>query len=333
MKFLETHSNDPEYNLAFEEYCFKNLPVERESFFFLWINEPSIIIGKNQNAYAEINIDYVEKNKIKVVRRITGGGAVYHDLGNLNFSFIEKCEDNKKIDFKKYYSYIIRALRDLGLHAELSGRNDVTIDGKKCIGASQAIWKNHTLSNGCILFDVELGALGKALTVRPEKLQAKGVKSVSARVGNILETLEPKMSIEAFKQHLLTSIFEQRGESISEYVLSAEELAGVKKIYDERFSLKAWNYGKSLRANFHNYRYFPQAAIEVFFDVDNACIKNLRILGDFFSTADVSELETLLNETPYNRAEIIKKLKNLDLEKYFGSISTEDFVDMFFNLD
>lgn len=333
MKYLQTHSVDPEYNLAFEEYCFKNLPLENESYFFLWINSPAIIVGKNQNAYAEINLEYVQENNIKLVRRITGGGAVYHDLGNLNFSFIEKNDDSKKIDFKKYYSYIIKALRDLGLDAQLSGRNDVTIDGKKCIGASQAIWENRVLSNGCILFDVKLDALSKALTVRPEKLKAKGVKSVSARVENILQSLKNKISIEQFKDHLLKSIFEQRGEKVTEYKLSEPELLGIKKIYDTRFSLKSWNYGKSPNTKFKNYKYFPQGAIEIFFDVENNRIQNLKILGDFFSTSDITELENLVNGSNYEEIDLAQKLSKVNLEKYFGSILTKDFVSMFFHFN
>lgn len=333
MQFLETYSTDPEYNLAFEAYCFQHLPVQNDSYFFLWINSPAIIIGKNQNAYAEINIDYVNKHNIKVVRRITGGGAVYHDLGNLNFSFIEASPDSKKIDFKKYYSYIITAFRELGLPAELSGRNDITINGKKCVGASQAIRNNRTLSNGCILFDVKLDELAKALTVRPEKLQAKGVKSVSARVGNLIGALDRPITIEAFKRHLLNSIFKQRGEVPHEYQLSAEELAGVKKIYDERFSLKSWNYGKSLTAQCHNYRYFPHGAIEVFFDVEKGCLQNVSILGDFFSIADLNELEQQLIGTPYEAETLKKKFETVDLEKYFGPMSSDDITALFFDLN
>lgn len=330
MKFLESHSNNPEYNLSFEEYCFKHLPIENETYLFLWINSPSIIIGKNQNAYAEINSDYVNEHNIKVVRRITGGGAVYHDLGNLNFSIIEKNKNNKKIDFKKYYEFIIFALRELNLNAELSGRNDVTIDGKKCIGASQAIWENRTLSNGCILFNVELTALSKALTVRPEKLKAKGVKSVSARVENIFPQLQNKISIEEFKEHLLKSIFAQRDEPPSEYKLSDAELSGVREIYNMRFSQKLWNYGKQLDTEHQKYKYFPQGAVEVFFDIKSNKIKNLKILGDFFYTSDICELEQLLENCLYEEKELQKKLAEVELSKYFGEINKDEFVQMFF---
>ena len=155
MKFLESHSNDPYYNLSFEEYIFKNLPLDKEEYVYLWINDPSIIIGRNQNAYAEINEDYVNEHNLKVCRRITGGGAVYHDLGNLNFSFVTKTKGHERIDFKQYYIPIVNALKAIGIDAELSGRNDITIDGKKCIGSSQSVYNHRVLSNGCILFNVQ----------------------------------------------------------------------------------------------------------------------------------------------------------------------------------
>ena len=141
MKYIVNNSHDPEYNMAFEEYCFRNLPLENEEYVFLWSNSPTILLGKNQNTYQEINEKYINENGIKVVRRITGGGAIYQDLENLNFSFVTKTKGNEKIDFKKYYIPIVNALKKIGVDAELSGRNDVTIEGQKCIGASKSVWQ------------------------------------------------------------------------------------------------------------------------------------------------------------------------------------------------
>lgn len=330
MKYLETNSNDPEYNLAFEEYCFRNLPLENDEYFFLWINSPSIIIGKNQNAFQEINSDYVNEHNLKVVRRITGGGAVYHDLNNLNFSFITNTKLNEKIDFKRYYIPIINALQKIGVNAELSGRNDVTINGQKCIGASQSVWQGRVLSNGCILFDVQLQELSHALNVRKEKLESKGVKSVRARVTNIKPHLQHNISVLDFKAELLKTIFELVGETPAEYKLSAEELAGVKKIYTERFSLKEWNYGASPKAEYSHYEHFPIGGVEIFFNVKNALICDLKIHGDFFGTKDISEIETLLENCEYNKNILAKKLKKIDLIPYFGNIEEDAFVEMFF---
>ena len=223
MKYIVNNSHDPEYNMAFEEYCFRNLPLENEEYVFLWSNSPTILLGKNQNTYQEINEKYINENGIKVVRRITGGGAIYQDLENLNFSFVTKTKGNEKIDFKKYYIPIVNALKKIGVDAELSGRNDVTIEGQKCIGASQSVWQGRVLSDGSILFNVEMEALSKALTVRKEKLESKGVKSVRSRVTNIKPYLKRDITVDQFKDELLKAIFEVENQEPVEYKLSEEE--------------------------------------------------------------------------------------------------------------
>ena len=317
MLYLETHSNDPEYNLAFEEYAFKYLPLETDEYVFLWQNGPSVIIGQNQNAWAEINQDYLKEENVKLVRRITGGGAVYHDLGNLNFSFVTKDRGTGKIDFKEYYIPIVNALRSLGVPAELSGRNDVTAEGKKLCGASQSIYKGRVLSNGCILFDVDLSALSKALKVRPEKLKSKGIASVRARVSNIKPFI-PETSMETFKERLLEEIFLQKGEKPKEYVLSKEELAGVKKIYDERFGRWEWNYGKSPKGEYRKVQKFPFGLLEVYMNVSKGKIADIQILGDFFGTENVADIEKALSGEAYKREHVEEILGKFSLEDYFG---------------
>lgn len=330
MKYLETYSNDPEYNLSFEEYCFKYLPLEQDEYFFLWINQPSIIIGKNQNAYQEINATYVEERKLKVVRRITGGGAVYHDYGNLNFSFVTKTKGNEKIDFKRYYTPIIEAFHRIGVNAELSGRNDVTIEGQKCIGASQSVSNGRVLSNGCILFDVQLGELSKALNVRKEKLEAKGVKSVRARVTNVKPYLRDDISIDTFKKELLKIIFELAGEVPTQYVLTDNDKEGIDKIYKERFSKREWNYGASISAEYSKYQRFAIGSIETLFNVKDGKLSNLKIMGDFFGTKDVAEIEKLLTNVPYSKEEIAKKLNGVDLSAYFGALEINELIELLF---
>lgn len=330
MKFVESHSNDPYYNLSFEEYIFKNLPLEDEEYVYLWQNEPSIIIGTNQNAYNEINDDYVKEHNLKVVRRITGGGAVYHDLGNLNFSFITKTKGSDKIDFKKYYVPIVDALQAIGVNAELSGRNDVTVDGKKCIGASQSVYKHRVLSNGCILFDVELTELANALKVRKEKLEGKGVKSVKARVTNIRPYLEANVTVEEFKEILKQKIFEQLGEEPQEYILSEEELEGVKHIHDTRFSLHSWNYGRNPHGTIQTYTKLPAGAVELSFDLQHGRIKHLMINGDFFGKEDIADVEQLLEGTDYKASSINAKLETIAIEDYFGKVEQKDIVQCFF---
>ena len=332
MKFLESHSNDPYYNLSFEEYIFRNLPLEEEEYVYLWINSPAIIIGRNQNAYAEINEEYVKEHNLKVCRRITGGGAVYHDLGNLNFSFVTKTKGHDRIDFKQYYIPIVNALKAIGIDAELSGRNDITIDGKKCIGSSQSVDNHRVLSNGCILFNVQLEELSKALNPRKEKFESKGVKSVRSRVTNIAPYLENKnLSTEDFKNILQNEIFKLFGEEPEEYVLSEEELQGVKEIYNTRFSLESWNYGKKPVGEVKQYKKFPAGFIELAYDLNNGQIRNLHINGDFFGKENVEDIRKAIEGQEYKKANIKEILDTFKLEDYFGNVSSEELTELFFN--
>lgn len=329
MKYLENYSNDPQYNLAFEEYCFKNLD-KAEDYVILWINGPAIIVGKNQNTSEEVNADYVKQNNIKVVRRVTGGGAVYHDLGNLNFSIITSAVGSEKIDFKKYNIPILKALEKLGINGELSGRNDMTIDGKKFSGIAQSLWKNRVLNHGTLLFDTDLDVLSGALNVNPDKYESKGVKSVRSRVTNIRDYLTEDVDIDVFRDLLLKYIFEMEGLTPEVYKLSDEELKAVDELYNEKYSTWEWNYGESPNFNYKNYKKFPFGSIEVRFDVHNGVIKESKIFGDFFGTMDVKLLEEKLIGLKYNRETLEKKLINEPLDKYFGNISLDELLDLIF---
>lgn len=329
MKYIENYSNDPHYNLAFEEYCFKNLD-KKEDYVILWINGPAIIVGKNQNTSEEVNADYVRKNNIKVVRRVTGGGAVYHDLGNLNFSIITSTSGSEKIDFKKYNIPILKALEKLGINGELSGRNDMTIDEKKFSGIAQSVWKNRVLNHGTLLFDTALDVLSQALNVKPDKYESKGVKSVRSRVTNIRDYLTEDVEIDVFRNLLLKYIFEMEDLTPEVYNLTDEELSAVDKLYKEKYSTWEWNYGESPNFNYKNYKKFPFGSIEVRFDVHNGVIKESKIFGDFFGTMDIKLLEEKLNGLKYNRETLEEVLMNEPLDKYFGNISVDEFLDLVF---
>ena len=296
---------------------------------FLRIGQ-SHIINRNQIR----KIDKVNK-LIKLIRRITGGGAVYHDLNNLNFSFVTKVKGLAEIDFKSYYQPIVNALRNIGIDAELSGRNDVTIDDKKCIGASQSIWKGRVLSNGCILYDVQLTELSKALNPDPSKLKLKGVDSVRTRVTNVKPYLEKDIDVLEFKDILLKEIFKLRGEEPKEYKLSEEELAGVKRLYDVRWSRAAWNWGRIVGAKHYIKHRFPSGSVELSFDLtpDNRFL-GLKIFGDFFGIKDVSLIEERLEGIARERDTIQKAIADLNLPEYLGkSVDTDAFVELFFKED
>lgn len=329
MKYIENYSNDPRYNLAFEEYCFKYLPRD-EDYLLLWINSPAIIIGKNQNTIEEVNSEYIKMKGIQVVRRITGGGAVYHDLGNLNFSIITNAEGSK-IDFKKYNISILEALIKLGVKCELSGRNDITIEGKKFSGIAQSIWKDRVLNHGTLLFNTELDVLNNALNVKKDKIESKGVKSVKSRVTNIKDHLNVDVDIEEFREILARSILNTYDVEAKTLKLNEEQLQEIDKLFQEKYSTWEWNYGSSPPFNYKNYRRFPFGSVEVRLEVKHGSISECKIYGDFFGTEDISILEKRLIGQKYEKEGLGKFLKEIDLKEYFGGIRKEDFLDLLIN--
>ena len=327
MKYLQNLSNNPWYNLAFEEYCFRNLPND-EDYVILWINGPAIIVGKNQNTIEEINPEYVREHDIKVARRVTGGGAVYHDLGNLNFSIITNVSGAEKIDFGKINIPMLRSLEKLGINAVLSGRNDLTIDGKKFSGIAQSVWRKRVLNHGTILFDTDLSVLSNALNVKQDKIESKGVKSVKSRVTNIRPYLTEDVDMATFKDLLLKNIFNLDGVEPEEYILSGEEMEAIDKLYNEKYNTWDWNYGESPEFDYKNYKRFPFGSIDVRLQVKGGIVSDIKIYGDFFGTEDIAKLEETMRGLKYDREIIKEALKDQPLEKYFGSITQDEFLNL-----
>jgi len=329
MKYITNNSNDPRYNLAFEEYCFKNLPDD-EDYVILWINGPAIIIGKNQNTIEEINIEYVNANNIQVVRRVTGGGAVYHDLGNLNYSIIKNDEGKGKIDFGLINIPILKSLEKFGIKPELTGRNDITLEGKKISGIAQSIHKKRILNHGTILFDTDLSVLSKALNVKQDKIQSKGIKSIKSRVSNIRLYINQEITISEFKQSLLEDIFVHDGAKLEEYILDENDKIEIDKLFKSKYSTWEWNFGESPKFNFNNYHRFPIGSLDIRLMVNHGLIEDIRIYGDFFGSLDVKDLEEKLKGNKYEISHIESLIKNESIEKYFGDISVEEFIDLLF---
>ena len=297
MLYIKNDSLDPRFNLALEEYVVKYLDSEH-TFVLLWQNEPSVIIGRFQNTVEEINTEYIEKKGINVVRRITGGGAVYHDLGNLNFSFIEKT-DADSIDFRKYNERIVLALEKLGIKAEHNSRNDIAIEGKKFSGNAQFIYKGKVLHHGTILFNSNLEDVQAALRVNADKFTSKGVKSVRSRVTNVSDYLKEKITIEEFKEILLQSLFAP--DFPVEYKLREEDLKAIYKLKEEKYDTWEWNYGSSPAFNFRKEQRFPVGKIDLRLDVNKGLINKIKIYGDFFGTENLEELENLILGCNYDR--------------------------------
>jgi len=324
MLYIRNDSVSPYYNLALEEYVLKNLGQE-ESFILLWQNEPSVIIGRFQNTIAEINTEYIEKNGINVVRRITGGGAVYHDLGNLNFSFIVS-GSQRNIDFRRFTEPVVKALAKMGVKAEHTGRNDITIDGKKFSGNAQYHYRDRILHHGTLLFNSRLENVQQALNVKPSKIETKGIKSVRSRVTNIIDYLENKISIYEFRDLLLTYLFDEK--PIREYKLTEEDQAGIKKLMQDKYLTWEWNYGSSPAFNLTKSERFACGEIEVRLNVNKGLIEACKIYGDFFSNEDIDELAAKFVGVRYKKEDLAALLEDIELNKYFGSLSQQEFLQL-----
>ncbi|WP_042356533.1 lipoate--protein ligase [Bacillus rubiinfantis] len=319
---------DPQINLAIEEYALKNLDIN-ETYFLFYINEPSIIIGKNQNTIEEINTEYVESHGIHVVRRLSGGGAVYHDLGNLNYSFITKDDGESFHNFRKFTEPVIAALKKLGVNAQLSGRNDIEVEGRKISGNAQFSTKGRMFSHGTLLLNSEMENVASALKVKKEKIESKGIKSVRSRVANISEFLQKPMSIEEFRTFLLKNIFAEQ-DVIPEYVLTEEDWDKIQQLSKERYQNWDWNYGKSPKFNLQRSHRFPVGSIDIRLEVNKGIIENCKIYGDFFGVGDVSDIEIKLRGVRYEKSEIEKVLANVDASYYFGNVTKEELINLIY---
>lgn len=330
MLFIDNKGiTDPRINLAIEEYSLKYLDPN-ESYLLFYINEPSIIIGKNQNTIEEINTTYVEENHIHVVRRLSGGGAVYHDKGNLNFSFITKDDGNSFHNFKKFTEPVVKALEKLGVKAEMSGRNDIIAsDGRKISGNAQFSTRGRMFSHGTLLFDSEIDSVVSALKVKKDKIESKGIKSIRSRVANISEYLEEKITITQFRELLLRNIFDG-AENIPTYKLTEEDWEKINEISKERYQNWDWNYGKSPKFNYQHSHRFPVGQIDVRLEVHKGIIENCKIYGDFFGVEDVEEIEAALAGARYDKGEMDKALEKIDVKKYFGNIEKADFLNLIY---
>lgn len=319
---------DPRINLAIEEYALKNLDIN-ETYLLFYINQPSIIIGKNQNTIEEINQKYVDDQQIIVVRRLSGGGAVYHDLGNLNFSFITKDDGDSFHNFKKFTEPVVKALGKLGIQAELSGRNDIMAEGKKISGNAMFATKGRMFSHGTLLFNSEMEHIVSALKVKKDKIESKGIKSIRSRVGNIADFLKEPMTVEEFRSFLLKNIFEDRTE-IPEYVLTEEDWKNIYKISEERYQQWDWNYGKSPKFNLQHTHRFPVGSIDLRLEVNKGKINNCKIFGDFFGVGDVQDIEKKLIGIRYEKAEVASVLDDVDVQYYFGNVTKDELLAFIF---
>lgn len=332
MIFIENEGHtDARLNLATEEYIVRNFSADHDYLLF-YINAPSIIIGRNQNTLEEVNQEYVAQKDIKVVRRVSGGGAVYHDLGNLNFSFITNHNTANFNNFKNFTTPVIKVLNDLGVKAELTGRNDIQVGDQKISGTAQFSTGKRMISHGTLLLSTDLGEVVNALHVKMSKIQSKGHKSVRSRVANISDFLAQPMSMEEFRNRILEGLFDGN-KDFETYHLSEKEWQGVDELRAKKYDTWEWNYGESPKFNVHRTQRFPIGEIDLRLFVEKGIIKEVKIYGDFFGQQPVENVEKLLLDTRYDKPALIEKLKELDVKDYFGNIEKTEFINLVYGED
>ena len=326
LSYLDLMTTDPSYNLAMEQYVFDCLPRDR-MYFMLWQNDNAIIVGKYQNTIAEINEETVRERGIRVVRRLSGGGAVYHDMGNLNFTFITDVGESNALDLKLFCEPVVRTLATLGVKAEVNGRNDITIDGKKFSGNSQYIRRGRVMHHGTIMFDSDLSVVSEALRVDPTKIQTKGIRSVRSRVTNVAEHLPEKVTLPEFRRILLENILKENpGEA---YPLTQDDLAAVEKLRAERYATWDWNYGFSpVCTMLRRRRVDGCGMIEAYITVEHGKIAALSFKGDFFSASEPDELAAHFVGCTPDRAGYEKALGDVDVSRYFAGLQKDELIDI-----
>lgn len=326
MKYVDNRGiTDARVNLALDEYLLRHVHEEEDLLLF-YINAPSIIIGRHQNTIEEINADFVRERGITVVRRVSGGGAVYHDLGNLNFSIVTRYQSDRFNRYDEFTRPVIEVLRELGVPAELGGRNDIVADGRKISGNAQFVAGGRMLSHGTVLVDSNLDDVVNALRVKPGKIESKGIKSVRSRVANISEFLSSPITAEELEGMILERIFGGT-DGIREHVLTPADWERIEELAETKYATWEWNYGESPEFDVQRTRRFPSGEVDVRIDVDRGgTIRNVRIFGDFIGHGDVAEIERALVGVRYDRDAIDTAVRHLPIAERLGGVPAEEFV-------
>lgn len=324
--YIETGSVDPHYNLAFEEYVLNN--CTQGEILLLWQNDNTIVIGQNQNAEAEINHSFVEQHGIHVVRRMTGGGAVYHDLGNLNYSFITDVVDAEQLTMETFTRPVVAALKALGLEAEASGRNDILVSGKKVSGTAQRLARGRILHHGTLLFDSDPSMVAGALNVDPTKFQSKSSKSVRSRIGNIKSFLSQEMELRDFWEYLKNAL---SAGGFQPMELGEDALAEIRRLKESKYDTWEWNFGKSPKFDLTNKRRFDGGTLEIGVQVEKGVIKEAAFYGDFLSVTSLEPLTEGLKGCLFREAEVRMVLETFPLREMFGAITCAEVLETIFH--
>ena len=337
MKLYINDSLNPYFNLAAEEYL---LDHAADDIILFWRNAPAVIIGKNQNAFAQINLDFTRAHNIAVVRRLTGGGAVFHDPGNINFTFISPPGGRLAagireggLDFAHFAAPVIDALCGLGVDASLSGRNDIMVDGRKISGNAQCVYNGVTMHHGTLLFSADVSAMQGALNVDPTKLRSKGIDSVRSRVANLCELLPTELRMDApvFMAYLVHAMEARYGVTAERFTDAM--CAGIQALADGKYATDAWNLRRFGSFGASRRKRFPFGSVELELTVREGRIDALAIGGDFFGMRDAGELAEALCGTEYARCAVTARLAEIPVDAYISGCTAAEFVSVLFDAD
>lgn len=327
MKYINANFDIPFYNFALEKHLITN-PKFNDDYFFFYIHKPSVIIGKHQNAYEELNLKFISDNNIYVARRLSGGGCVYHDEGNLNFSFITRREKNQNIDFTRYTEYIINALKAYGVNAQLQGRNDLCVNGKKFSGNAQYLSEGKVLHHGTLMVDVNIENMLNALNVSNIKIESKAIKSVRSRVINLAEVLPDKIDINNLKNSIISEIFD--GKNVDVYSLTQEDINAIDDLATNQFATDSYNFGIKKTYNITKKRKYPAGIVQANMNVNKNIIQGFKITGDFFANEETTHIEQELLGSTFNKSVIYNKLKKINFDGVIKNFTTEEMIDLLF---
>ncbi len=325
-RYIELETTDPAFNLAAEEYVFDHLSRDY-AYFMLWQNRPSVIIGRHQNTAAEVNEAFLREQGIRAVRRLSGGGAVYHDLGNLNFTFIRD-ETSSRLDLGVFCEPVAAALRELGAPAEVNGRNDITVEGQKISGNAQYVREGRVMHHGTLLFSADLQTAGKALTPSARKLSSKGVASVRSRITTLSRYMPEGVGLEDFKKLLLEKLF--AGQPMEPYELTEEDIRIIEALKKDRYDTHEWNYGQSPPCDvFYEARIEGCGTVELHLSVKKGLISKAKFHGDFFAQQDLASLEVSFIGLSPEKEILLRMLSSADPSQYIQGLTREVLSELF----
>lgn len=327
MFYYISKSNQAAFNQATEEYFLKNFD---ENFYMLYRNKAAIVIGKHQNALAEINLNKCEEQGVEIVRRLSGGGTVFHDEGNLNYCFINKGEKGELINFRKYSQPVLDVLQSLGVDAKFEGKSDLTISGMKFSGNASHIYRNKVMQHGTMLFSSDLSRLNSLLKVNPLKFRDRGVRSIRSRVTNISDHLSAPLSIDELQNKIVGHV-QNQFPGIKAYELTSSDYEAIQKLMEEKYLKWEWNFGYSPKYKFEKLISFDNGNIlEIELDIEKGRIAKAEILGNCVKKEKITELENKLINIPHHKESLMQVLSHLNMKDYFNQLKTEELIRAIF---